>query len=148
MATITLRSVKGAPLTSIEVDNNFSNINTELGQKLSSSSTVTIANGGTNGTASPTSGAVAYGTGTAYAFTSAGTAGQVLTSNGGAAPTWAVAAAGATGGSTDQIFWENGQTTTANYTISAGKNAGTFGPVAVNSGVVVTVPSGSVWTIV
>jgi len=90
------------------------------------------------------SGGVSFGaSGTAY-----GTAGQVLTSNGDAAPTWATAAAGATGGSTDQIFWENGQTTTANYTISAGKNAGTFGPVTVNSGVVVTVPSGSVWTIV
>ena len=47
-----------------------------------------IANGGTNGTATPTLGGVAYGTGTAYAITSAGTSGQVLTSNGAAAPTW------------------------------------------------------------
>lgn len=50
--------------------------------------TVAIANGGTNGTATPTAGAVAYGTGTAYAFTSAGTAGQVLISNGSGAPTF------------------------------------------------------------
>jgi hypothetical protein len=28
------------------------------------------------------------------------------------------------------------------------QNAGTFGPVAVASGVTVTVPSGSVWTVV
>lgn len=53
-----------------------------------------VANGGTNATATPTAGAVAYGTGTAYAFTSAGTAGQVLTSNGAGAPTWAAASGG------------------------------------------------------
>jgi hypothetical protein len=47
-----------------------------------------IANGGTNATATPTAGAVAYGTGTAYAFTLAGTAGQILTSAGTGSPTW------------------------------------------------------------
>jgi len=51
--------------------------------------TLVIANGGTNGSATPTAGAVAYGTGTAYAFTAAGTAGQVLTSAGAGIPTWA-----------------------------------------------------------
>jgi hypothetical protein len=56
--------------------------------------TLPVANGGTNGTAAPTAGAVAYGTGSAYAFTSAGTAGQVLTSNGSGAPTWANASGG------------------------------------------------------
>ena len=48
-----------------------------------------IANGGTNATATPTAGAVPYGTGTAYAFTLAGTAGQILTSAGAGSPTWA-----------------------------------------------------------
>lgn len=57
---------------------------------------VAIAQGGTNGTATPTSGAVAYGTGSAYAFTSAGTSGQVLTSNGSSAPTWTTPTAYAT----------------------------------------------------
>lgn len=56
--------------------------------------TLPVANGGTNSTSTPTAGAVAYGTGTAYAFTSAGTAGQVLTSNGAGAPTWAAASGG------------------------------------------------------
>jgi hypothetical protein len=51
--------------------------------------TIAIAHGGTNGTATPTAGAVAYGTGTAYAFSAAGTAGQVLVSAGASAPTWA-----------------------------------------------------------
>ena len=47
-----------------------------------------IANGGTNGTATPVAGAVPYGTGTAYGFTAAGTAGQVLTSAGAGTPVW------------------------------------------------------------
>ena len=57
------------------------------------SGTLVIANGGTNGTVSPTAGAVAYGDGTKYNFTSAGTSGQVLTSNGASAPTWTTLAA-------------------------------------------------------
>ena len=50
--------------------------------------TLPIANGGTNGTATPTAGAVAYGTGTGYAFTAAGTTRQVLLSNGTSAPSF------------------------------------------------------------
>jgi hypothetical protein len=57
---------------------------------------VAIANGGTNGTATPTAGAIAYGSGTAYAFTSAGTSGQVLTSAGSGTPTWSTPTAYAT----------------------------------------------------
>lgn len=57
---------------------------------------VAIAQGGTNGTATPTAGAVAYGTGTAYGFTAAGTSGQVLQSNGSSAPTWVTPTAYAT----------------------------------------------------
>jgi len=56
--------------------------------------TLPIANGGTNSTATATAGGAAYGTGTAYAFTSAGTAGQVLISNGASAPTFGSVAGG------------------------------------------------------
>ena len=52
------------------------------------SGTLPIANGGTNSTATPTAGAAAYGTGSAFAFTAAGVSGQVLRSNGAGAPTW------------------------------------------------------------
>jgi len=38
MASITLRNLKGSPLTIQEMDNNFSNINTDLGLKLNSAS--------------------------------------------------------------------------------------------------------------
>jgi len=55
---------------------------------------------------------------------------------------------GASGTGGDQIFFENDLTVTGSYTIPTGKNAGTFGPVTINSGVTVTVPSGSVWSVV
>ena len=58
--------------------------------------------------------------------------------------------AGATGGNSgaNAVFWENQQTVTHDYSISANRNAGSFGPIAINSGVTVTVPSTSNWTIV
>ena len=55
---------------------------------------------------------------------------------------------GATGAGGDQIFIENGQTVTTSYSIPSGKNAGSFGPITVNSGVTVTIPTGSSWTVV
>jgi hypothetical protein len=55
---------------------------------------------------------------------------------------------GASGAGGNQIFFQNDLTVTASYTIPTGKNAGTFGPVTIDSGVTVTVPSGSVWTVV
>ena len=57
-------------------------------QTIAFSGTLPVASGGTNATATPTAGAVAYGTGSAYAFSASGTAGQVLTSSGSSAPTW------------------------------------------------------------
>lgn len=55
---------------------------------------------------------------------------------------------GATGGGDDAVFYENGQTVTTSYTITANKNAMSAGPIVVNSGVVVTVPTGARWTVV
>ena len=54
----------------------------------------------------------------------------------------------AAGGGTDGVFFENDTTINSNYTITTGKNAMTAGPVTVANGVTVTVPSGSVWTVV
>lgn len=42
----------------------------------------------------------------------------------------------------------NSQTISADYTIASGDNGGSFGPVTVDSGITVTVSSGSVWTVV
>ena len=54
----------------------------------------------------------------------------------------------ARGGGTDQVFFENGQTVTADYTITTNKNASSAGPITINTSVVVTIPTGSVWVIV
>jgi hypothetical protein len=51
-------------------------------------------------------------------------------------------------GAIGDIFWENGQAVTSNYTITTNKNAMSAGPISINSGVTVTVPSGSTWTVV
>lgn len=52
------------------------------------------------------------------------------------------------GGSTNKIFYLNDQIVTASYTIPTGDNAGTFGPVTINPGAIVTIPAGSYWSIV
>ena len=49
---------------------------------------------------------------------------------------------GASGGGTDAVFYENGQTVTTNYTLTANTNAMSTGPLTINSGVAVTVPTG------
>lgn len=47
-----------------------------------------------------------------------------------------------------QGYIENANTIAVSSTINTGNNAISGGPVTVNSGVTVTVPSGSVWTVV
>jgi hypothetical protein len=61
---------------------------------------------------------------------------------------WGKIGGGATGGGSDDVFIENGQTVTTNYTLTSGKNAVSAGPVTVNSGITVTIPSGASWVIV
>jgi len=55
---------------------------------------------------------------------------------------------GATGGGSDDVFYENSIHVTTNYSISSGKNAMSAGPITIDNGVSVTVPNGSVWSIV
>ena len=61
---------------------------------------------------------------------------------------WSSIGGGATGGGADTVFFENSQTVTTNYTLTTNKNAVTAGPITINSGVTVTVPSGQSWVIV
>lgn len=55
---------------------------------------------------------------------------------------------GATGAGGDKIFVENGQTVTTSYSIPSLSNAMSTGPIAIDAGVTVTIPSGSVWAII
>lgn len=61
---------------------------------------------------------------------------------------WGSIGGGATGGGSDAVFIENGQNVTQDYSIPANTNAGSFGPITIDSGVTVTVPATSNWTIV
>ena len=57
--------------------------------------------------------------------------------------------AGAVGGAnTNPVFYENDNSVDVSYTITSGKNAMAAGPIEIKSGVTVTVPSGSFFTIV
>ena len=60
---------------------------------------------------------------------------------------WGSVGGGATGGGSDAVFVENDQSVTTNYTLTAGKNASSVGPISIDSGVTVTVPSGARWVI-
>lgn len=57
-------------------------------------------------------------------------------------------AGGATGGGSDEWAIEMDNTITTSYTITTGKNVVSAGPLTINSGAIVTVPSGSNWVIV
>jgi hypothetical protein len=89
--SFTISATGGGTVTSVDVSGGTTGL-TFSGGPVTAAGTITmagtlaIANGGTNGTNAPTAGGVAFGTGTAYNFTSAGTAGQVLVSNGASAP--------------------------------------------------------------
>lgn len=61
---------------------------------------------------------------------------------------WGQLGGGATGAGGDVVFLENGQTVTTSYTLTTGRNAVSAGPITINSGITVTVPSGANWSIV
>jgi hypothetical protein len=61
---------------------------------------------------------------------------------------WGTIGGGAKGAGSDQVFFENDQSVTTSYTLTTSKNAVTAGPITINSGVVVTIPSGSTWVVV
>lgn len=141
-------SAKGAALTNLEVDGNFKSINNELALKAPLASPTFTGNVVVNST---TALKVPVGT---EAQRPTGATGLIRynstlgTFEGYRSSAWGPIGGGATGGGTDDAFYENTTVITTNYTITTGKNAMTAGPVTINSGIEVTVPSGSVWTIV
>ena len=52
------------------------------------------------------------------------------------------------GASTNTVFFENDKAVAVNYQITSTKNAMSAGPIPINAGIAVTVPSGCSWTIV
>jgi hypothetical protein len=136
MSTITLRATKGSPLTNTEVDNNFSNLNTDkleatwtgnttlvtLGTVTTGtwSATTIAANKGGTGQSSYAVGDLVYASSTsALSRLAIGTTGQVLTTSGGGLPTWQDLAAldvgqadSLHGGATGSLPYQSGANTT------------------------------------
>jgi len=228
MSTIVTRAGKGSPLTHTEVDNNFTNLNTDKAEdstvvKLSGdqtiggvktfSSTITGSISGNAGTATNgvvTTGSYANpswitslddgkvlpsmsgntgkflttdGTDSSWAEVDAlpdqtGNSGKYLTTDGSIA-SWATVNvnpalndlsdvtitsvstgqvlqyngsvwvnATASGNTTTNGLYEHSNTISANYSVSSGNNAMSAGTMQINSGITVTIPSGSTWVIV
>ena len=85
--------------------------------------------------------------------TSAGSSGQVLSTNGSGVLSFVdQSGGGAVGGGSDKLFIDNGTTMTTNYTLGtefgATCNALSAGPITINAVVTLTIPSGSVYTVV
>ncbi len=60
---------------------------------------------------------------------------------------WGSVGGGATGAGGDAVFQENSLIVTTSYTLTTGKSASSVGPITINSGAVVTVPSGARWVV-
>ena len=63
------------------------------------------------------------------------------------AETWGTLGGGAGGGGADEVFVENAMVVTTDYELTSGKSASSAGPITINSGVTVTIPSGQNWII-
>mgnify|MGYP005994276091 CR=1 FL=1 len=61
---------------------------------------------------------------------------------------WGGIGGGAAGAGGDEIFYENEKNVTTSYSITSSENAMSAGPITVDSGATVTIPSGSTWVIV
>ena len=138
MATIVTRAAKGTPLTHVEVDANFTNLNTD---KVEAAAVVakTAATGsaviptGTTGQqdGSPAAGYLRFNT-TDTSFE--GYDGSAWGSIG--------------GGATSDAIYENSATITENITIATGRNGMSTGPISVAGGVTVTVSSGARYVVI
>ncbi len=128
-------SVTGTSTFTGNVTANVANITTISSDLVFSSNGAVTMPSGTTGEqpGSPQAGMIRYNT-TTSTFEGYGSS-------------WGSIGGGATGGGGDEVFVENDQTVTTSYTISSGKNAMSTGPITINSGVVVTVPSGARWVV-
>ena len=68
--------------------------------------------------------------------------------NGSGNVSWSLSEIGAAAVYASGCVYENNQTITATYTMTSGKNGMSAGPITIDSGVTVTIPSGSAWTVV
>ena len=150
MTTIITRltggTAKNAPLTNTELDNNFINLNTDKVEAsaniitLSGTGAIKVPSGTTAEQPTPVDGMIRFNSDTP-AFEGYKLGAWSAIGGGGGAQ------GGIVLGVTNDIFFENSQVVTADYTISSGKNALSTGPITIDSGVEITIPSGSKWIV-
>lgn len=100
----------------------------------SGTGSIRVPNGTTGQRPSPTAGMIRYNT-------------TENTFEGYAAGAWGSIGGGATGAGGDQVFYENELTVTTSYTLTTNRNAMSTGPITIDAGVTVTVPTGQRWVI-
>jgi hypothetical protein len=159
LATGILKSTTTTGALTIAVAADFPTLNQNTtGTAANVTGTVAIANGGTGQTTqtaafdalapTTTKGDLIVDNGTNNVRLAVGTDTYVLTAD--ATTATGVKWAAPSGGSSNITafgLWENNASITANYSITSGNNALSAGPISVASGVTVTVPTGSTWTI-
>jgi hypothetical protein len=129
MATIVTRAAKGTPLTHVEVDANFTNLNTDKVE-----AAAVVAKTAATGSAVVPTGTEAQRDGSPSAgylrFNSDATSFEGYDGS-----AWGSIG----GGATSDAIYENSATIAENITIATGRNGMSTGPISVAGGVTVTV---------
>ena len=137
MATIVTRAAKGSPLTHVEVDANFTNLNTDKVE-----AAAVVAKTAATGSAVIPTGTEAQRDGSPSAgylrFNSDATSFEGYDGS-----AWGSIG----GGATDDVIYENAATITTTVTIVTGRNGMSAGPITIDGGSV-TIESGSRWVVI
>jgi hypothetical protein len=138
MATIVTRAAKGTPLTHVEVDANFTNLNTDKVE-----AAAVVAKTAATGSAVVPTGTEAQRDGSPSAgylrFNSDATSFEGYDGT-----EWGSIG----GGATSDAIYENSATIAENITIATGRNGMSTGPISVAGGVTVTVESGARYVVI
>jgi hypothetical protein len=138
MATIVTRAAKGSPLTHVEVDANFTNLNTDKVE-----AAAVVAKTAATGSAVVPTGTEAQRDGSPSAgylrFNSDATSFEGYDGS-----AWGSIG----GGATSDAIYENSATISENITIATGRNGMSTGPISVAGGVTVTVSSGARYVVI
>jgi hypothetical protein len=138
MATIVTRAAKGSPLTHVEVDANFTNLNTDKVE-----AAAVVAKTAATGSAVVPTGTEAQRDGSPSAgylrFNSDATSFEGYDGS-----AWGSIG----GGATSDAIYENSATIAENITIATGRNGMSTGPISVDGGVTVTVSSGARYVVI
>ena len=138
MATIVTRAAKGSPLTHVEVDANFTNLNTDKVE-----AAAVVAKTAATGSAVVPTGTEAQRDGSPSAgylrFNSDATSFEGYDGS-----AWGSIG----GGATSDAIYENSATIVEDITIATGRNGMSTGPISVAGGVTVTVSSGARYVVI